>query len=164
MDIKLFGDKILRKKCVPVTKQELADLRNFIEALVKRTVNNPETAGLAAPQLGVAKKIAVIGFKDNLYVLVNPKITKKSRQQSIREEGCLSFPGLAIEIKRPNEISVEFLDKDGQSQKLIAKNFLARVMQHEIDHLNGKLIIDYLGWFRRLKLKNKLLKLYKNRA
>lgn len=156
IDIKIYGDKILKQKCSSVSGRELSDLHDFIEMMSKRVINDEGTAGLAAPQLGLKKRVAVVGLDDKLYVLVNPKIIKKSRQKETAQEGCLSLPGVSVDVKRPKEIEVEFLDKDGKLQKIKTGGFLSRVMQHEIDHLDGRLIVDRLNFFKRRKIKQEM--------
>jgi len=156
IDIKIYGDKILKQKCASVSSRELSDLQDFIEMMTKRVTNDEGAAGLAAPQLGLKKRIAVIGLEDKVYVLINPKITKKSRQKEKGQEGCLSLPGVYVNVKRPKEVEIEFLNRKGETQKIKAKDFLARVMQHEIDHLNGRLIVDGLNFFKRRKIKQEM--------
>ena len=157
MEIKLYPDKILRQKCLPISREELSDWREFINKMVESVEKDPGAAGLAAPQIGLSKQIAVVSFGSQTYVLINPKIVGRSREKSIEEEGCLSLPGLFLPVKRAKEVKVVFWNQEGQEQKIVAKGFLARAAQHEIDHLAGKLFIDRLGFWQKIKVK-KILK------
>jgi peptide deformylase len=89
-------------------------------------------------------------------VFINPKIIKKSKENVIDEEGCLSFPGLFLKIKRAKEVEVEALDREGEKARIRAEGLPARILQHEIDHLDGILFIDRLSFWQRLKFKLKL--------
>jgi len=117
-------------------------------------------AGLAANQIGVSKQIIVVDDSrngGNIKVLINPKIVNK-KGSAIMAEGCLSLPGLEFEIKRPEKIEVEYMDKRGQAQKIKANDLLARIICHETDHLNGKTMLDKLPLLKRLALKRRLRK------
>jgi peptide deformylase len=121
--------------------------------------------GLAAPQLGVLQRIVVLDPQiDDInepHILINPTIISHTDELTELKEGCLSLPGLYLDISRPNEIVVEYMDINGEIKKLEAADFLAKIIQHEIDHLNGKLIIDHLSSLKKqLKIKeyHKILK------
>jgi len=118
--------------------------------------------GLAAPQIGINESMIVIDIGQGLYKLINPRIIKKQGVQSM-EEGCLSVPGVGIKIKRAKKIWVKALDDLGKEVDLAAEGLFACVFQHEIDHLNGKLIIDYASFVEKLKIKKALAEL-KQRA
>jgi len=96
---------------------------------------------------------------EGLKILINPKITSR-KGKAVFLEGCLSFPGLELEIKRPQKISVEFQDRNGQPKTIKTQEFLARAICHEVEHLQGKTFLDRLGWFKRLRIKRKLKKEY----
>ncbi len=152
--IKKLGDPVLRKKAKPIEKvdkqiKDLADL--MVEALIKN-----KAYGIAAPQVGVSKKMIVVDVEDFFYLLVNPKISARSHQEESRLEGCMSIPGVDAEIKRARKVTVKAKDLDGKPKVLSASGLLARVLQHEIDHLEGMLFIDHLGDAKR----NQLLKEY----
>jgi peptide deformylase len=98
--------------------------------------------GLAAPQIGKSIQLIVIYFKESTLVIINPKIIKKSFSKVWGEEGCLSVPDKFGEVKRHKKITIIYTNENGQKQQLAAKDMLARVIQHEIDHLNGILFID----------------------
>ena len=157
MIIKRYGDKILKQKCVPVAKEELLTLDGLVEEMIK-TMRANKGAGLSAPQVGVKKRFFVAEVDGDLRVLFNPKITKKSRKKVEMEEGCLSLPGVFIFLERPDKIEIEFLDRQGKKCQIKASGLPARVFQHEIDHLDGKMMIDRLGLLLRLKLKKSLKK------
>jgi len=138
---------MLRKKARhvgAVGKEEIDILKGMAEAMYRN-----RGIGLAAIQIGIAKRIVVMDIGSGLLKMVNPEIVSKSAA-SFMEEGCLSVPGRLVEIQRPEKVSVSFLDENSRH---LLKNFdglAAKAIQHEIDHLNGKLIIDYLPWYRRI--------------
>ena len=128
-----------------------------------QTMKEKNGIGLSAPQIGVSKRIIVVqtDFENQDFLaVINPKIIKKSRETETGEEGCLSFPGIYLKIKRAKEIEIEGLDINGKKLNLKTKGLLARVFQHEIDHLDGVLFFNRLNFLGRikLKLKQRLLK------
>ena len=119
--------------------------------------------GLAAVQIGILKRLVVIDIskedqKKNPLFLINPVITYKSKNTSIYEEGCLSLPGHFAEIERPSQCSVDYIDYNGKEKKLKADGLLATCIQHEVDHLNGVLFIDYLSKLKKDMIIKKLIK------
>ena len=118
--------------------------------------------GLAAVQIGILKKLIVIDIsrenEKNPLFLINPKITFKSKTRSIYEEGCLSLPGYFAEVERPAECHLEYLDYYGKKKELKADGLLSTCIQHEVDHLNGILFIDYLSKLKRDMIIKKLIK------
>jgi peptide deformylase len=106
--------------------------------------------GLALPQIGILEQMVLIEWESNKLVLINPKI-KEKKGETIEEEGCLSLPGVEVKVLRSYFIEIESLNEEGKLQTLKAENILARIIQHEIDHLNGKLIIDALPFEDKLK-------------
>ena len=133
------GDDVLRKKCFAVARfdEKLATLLDDM----KDTVRKEEGAGLAAPQVGVLRRAVVIDVEEGLFELVNPVIVQAKGEQ-IGYEGCLSVRGRRGVVRRPMEVTVEFFDRFGKPQKLIARGFFARAVCHELDHLDGVLYID----------------------
>lgn len=139
---------ILRQQAIKV-KKITAEIKQLVLDMEETLVKN-NGFGLAAVQLGKNLKIIQIDIsalcpddkEANQITLINPKITRKSWGQTITEEGCLSLPGLYLDIKRPAKVTVEGLNIKGQSVKIKASGLLAKVLQHEIDHLNGILITD----------------------
>ena len=147
LEIKTYPDPILRKEAqdvARVTDREKRLLNHMVETMYAN-----QGIGLAAPQIGVAKRISVMDAGDGLLKMINPVILKK-KGASLLEEGCLSVPGRQVEIERAEELSVSFLDEGGKRTTKSLKGLSARAVQHEIDHLNGKLIIDYLPWYKRV--------------
>jgi len=157
LEIKKFNEPVLRKKCEKVKKVD-EEIKKLIVDMVQ-TMKEEQGIGLAAPQVGVSKRVIVVQTDlegRRILALVNPKIIKKSQEKEKDEEGCLSFPGIFLEIKRAKEVEVEGLDIKREKIKLKAKGLLARVFQHEIDHLDGVLFIDRISFWQRLKIRKKL--------
>lgn len=129
----------LRKKAREVksiTKRTLTLLDDMRE-----TMHQDDGVGLAAPQVGVLRRIAVIEYEDDFYEIINPVITKQSGEE-IEDEGCLSVPGIRGLVKRPYSITVKYMDREGNKQEVELTGILARVFCHEIDHLDGILFVD----------------------
>lgn len=133
---------LLRTVCEPVGQVDDA-IRQLISDMGEVMLKH-NGIGLAAPQVGVTRRIIVVNTKDGILPMVNPIITKKSLTTETGEEGCLSIPEFFGPVKRYKKITVRFLDTNGEQCTLDAAGLLARVIQHEIDHLNGVLFIDYL--------------------
>ena len=137
--IKLYGDQVLRRKSQEV-KEINEDIGKLIDNMA-RLMHRNKGLGLAAPQVGILKRVIVADVGDGLTSLVNPRIVWRQGRH-IMSEGCLSVPGISLEIKRSQEVIVEGLNRDGEKIQLGAVGLLARVLQHEIDHLDGVLIVD----------------------
>tara|TARA_B100000029_G_scaffold467394_1_gene503622 strand:+ start:4852 stop:5376 length:525 start_codon:yes stop_codon:yes gene_type:complete len=154
-------NKILRKKSLPVDVVD-EELQLLMNDMVETMYAAPGI-GLAAIQVGVPKRIIVLdisqkeGIKSPMY-FVNPEIIEKSKDLSRYEEGCLSVPGQFAEIERPETCYVKYLDYNGQPKELKAKGMLATCIQHEMDHLEGVLFIDYLSKLKRTMIVKKLSK------
>jgi len=158
----------------PILRQKSLDLKNIeqedlllAEEMMNLMLSAPGV-GLAANQIGVLKKIVTINIQDkeknfdNKYVLFNPKIISSSKKTVIMEEGCLSIPEQFADIERPKKIIVEYTS---EKKKLVKKEVVgieARVLQHEIDHLSGKLFVDYLSSLKRNIMIKKVKKLLKS--
>ncbi|CDA16720.1 peptide deformylase 2 [Clostridium sp. CAG:571] len=140
-NIREDGDEILRKKS---RKVEVVDdkIREILEDMVE-TMHKYNGVGLAAPQIGLLKRLIVIDLYDDKgpIKLVNPEIIKEKGTQEV-EEGCLSFPNKFAKIIRPEEVTVKALNENGKTVKISAKGLLAQALSHEIDHLNGILFVD----------------------
>ncbi len=154
-EIKIYPNKVLKQKAKRVGRID-DEIKKLIDDMVE-TLYGRGGAGLAANQVGELRQVAVIDAGDGLKVLINPKIVSK-KGRVVAAEGCLSLPGYELEIKRPEKIAVEYLDKTGREQKIKAENLLARVICHEVDHLQGKTILDKLPLIKRLIVKRKLKK------
>jgi len=143
---------LLRKRSQDVERID-AELGKLADDMLETLYAAPGV-GLAAVQVGVPRRLIVIdAAKDDdppaPLILVNPEIVALGPNLRLHEEGCLSIPDERIEIERPGSLTVRYLDRDGKPQELQAEGLLATVIQHEIDHLNGKLIIDYLSRLKR---------------
>ena len=158
LKIKLFGDPVLRKKAKPVSKVSV-EHREILNLMAK-SMYEDSGIGLAAPQVGLNQAMIVVDVGSGLYKLINPKIVKKEGKQAL-EEGCLSVPGVCIKVKRANKVLVKALDEGAKSVEIEAEGLLACCLQHEIDHLYGKLIVDYASLLDKIKIKNKLAALKK---
>ncbi len=154
-------DPILRKKSETIKNVD-DDLRNLMSDMLETMYHAPGI-GLAAVQIGILKRIVVIDIskdkekKDPLF-LVNPTIVHKSKKTSTYEEGCLSLPNQFAEIERPAECNLEYIDFNGNKKELKATGLLATCIQHEVDHLNGILFIDYLSKLKKDMIIKKLVK------
>ena len=153
-------DPILRKKCEPLENVD-DHVRKLMNDMLETMYKAPGI-GLAAIQVGILKRIVVIDVskeeKKSPLFLVNPEIIYKSKNTAVYEEGCLSLPGQFAEIERPAECHIEYIDYDGKEKKLETKGLLATCIQHEIDHLNGILFIDYLSKLKKDMIIKKLVK------
>ena len=154
-------DPILRKKSKLIETVN-SELKILMDDMLKTMYEAPGI-GLAAVQIGILKRVIVIDIskepeKKSPLFLVNPTITYKSKDTSIYEEGCLSLPGYFAEIERPAECHLDYLDYHGKKQELKAKGLLATCIQHELDHLNGILFIDYLSKLKKDMIIKKLVK------
>ena len=153
LKIRLLGDPCLRKKSVPVKKVGPGE-RMLIQGMIE-TMHEYKGVGLAAPQVGINEQIFVADIGEGPIAVINPRITRKKGSQ-VMEEGCLSIPGVIINVKRPKEIAVTYLDEHNNKKECACDGLLARVILHETDHLHGKLIVDYLSWPKKLKMKKQL--------
>ena len=139
-----YPDKILRQKCEPVAAVT-DDIRRLMDDMLE-TMYADKGVGLAAPQVGIAKRI------------INPEIIRKSEDTIWSNEGCLSLPGQCAEVERHRAVTVRYLDYDGKEQTLNAEEYLAVILQHETDHLDGILYIDRLSRLKRNIIIKKLQK------
>ena len=154
-------DPILRKKSEILEKVD-NELRLLLDDMLETMYAAPGI-GLAAVQVGILKRLIVIDIskdkeKKNPIFLINPEIIFKSKNTSIYEEGCLSLPGHFAEIERPEECQIKYIDYDGKKKEMRANGLLATCIQHEIDHLNGILFIDYLSKLKKDMIIKKLVK------
>ena len=165
MEILLVPHPILRqkaKKLKSISREDIKIANHMMEAMLKAP-----GVGLAANQVGILKQIVTINFEDKEnnkkinYILFNPSIIQYSKDTSLMEEGCLSLPDQYADVERPKEIILEYMD---EKEKVIRKQidgYEARILQHEIDHLSGKLFVDYLSSLKRNMLIKKVKKIQK---
>lgn len=159
-----FPDPRLRTRAIAVDSVD-DELRSLIDDMFETMYAAPGI-GLAATQVDVHKRLLVADVSaDNSepYVLINPEIIEKDGE-TMTEEGCLSVPGYYEEVKRAEHIRVRFLDRDGKEVEAEAEGLLAVCIQHEIDHLDGKLFVDYLSEAKRMRIRKKLVKDQKHRS
>ena len=136
------------------------DIKCFIDD-ISEVMYMDDGIGLAAPQIGVSKQIIVLDSGEGLQSYINPQIIHKGNILESVEEGCLSLPEIRLDITRPTEVIVQALNENGEQVKVEADGLLARVFQHEIDHLQGILLIDYASSIQRTLLRPKLKRLEK---
>jgi peptide deformylase len=153
LEVIKYGHPTLRKIAEPVDKAEIDQglIDDMIETMVKE-----DGVGLAAPQVNLLKRIIIASNLENIYVMINPEIEAYSEKSATDAEGCLSLPGLQAMVQRPEKIIVKALDREGKLLKITTTGLLARVVQHEIDHLNGVLYIDRMDadslvWLRKVE-------------
>jgi peptide deformylase len=140
--IRTFGDPVLRQRSREV--ERITDVHRRVIADMFETMRDAPGVGLAAPQVGVVERIFVWEIEDRHGAIVNPVIVERSEDEIEDEEGCLSLPGLLFPVRRAEHVVVEGLDENGEPVRLEGSELLARVFQHEIDHLDGILFIDRL--------------------
>ena len=159
-----YPDKILSEKCEKVAAVD-DEVRKLLDDMLE-TMYADKGVGLAAPQIGVKKRIIVIDEKvdeeghpgPHPMYLVNPEIIEKSAETIIFNEGCLSVPGQSADVERHKRVKVKYLDYNGKEQVIEAEDYLAVILQHETDHLDGILYIDHLSRLKRNMIIKKLKK------
>ena len=153
LSIVTYPKKILKQKAEEVLRMS-PEIKKLVPQMIE-TMYAAEGIGLAAPQIGISKRIIIVETSDNPratakdgkgkpLAFLNPIIKKKSGKSVTEEEGCLSLPGVFVRVKRSEKVRLECQTPEGNTVKIEAGGLIARIFQHEIDHLNGKLIIDYL--------------------
>jgi peptide deformylase len=147
MEIKRFPDPALRRKGEDV-KSMGSDEKKILKDMAE-TMYLKGGVGLAAIQVGICKNMVVIDIGDGLRKMINPVISKKEGSIA-QEEGCLSVPEKCVKVKRSKKLVVDYLNENGQTARLAAEGLLARVIQHEVDHLFGKLIVDYMNPLKKM--------------
>jgi peptide deformylase len=158
LDIRVLGDPILRQE-TKVVETLTDEHRRLIDDMFE-TMHAAKGIGLAAPQVGRTERIAVVDVQGGSQpiALVNPEIIQSSTETDKSEEGCLSIPDVYGDVERPSRVIVRALDRNGEPFEMEADELLARCFQHEIDHLHGKLFIDYLSILKRRSALNKWAK------
>jgi peptide deformylase len=156
--IRIYGDEMLRGDCEDVEDFD-EELEDLVAKMVK-TMYVEDGVGLAAPQVGVSRRIAVVNpdtyDPDTLLTLVNPRILTCSDETDCIEEGCLSVPGIRGKVERPVEIEVEYQDLRGSKHGIRVDGLVSRIIQHELDHLDGVLFVDRLSFGRKTLVRGKL--------
>ena len=162
LKILIFPDQRLR-----TVAKEVLVIDDEIKALVSNlleTMYEGNGIGLSATQVNIHKRILVVDItdeKDSPLVLINPKIKVLNKEEKIYSEGCLSVPGFFEEVSRPSEINITALNLEGERFTIMATDLLAVAVQHEMDHLDGKIFVDFLSNLKRQRIKSKLLKISK---
>lgn len=161
LPILLVPDAKLRAKARAVGAGDADAVRDLAPRMLATMYKAPGI-GLAAPQVGELLRLVVIDLQRDEqrepFVMVNPEIVAESEEQATREEGCLSLPGQYADVTRPARIKVRWLDLDGAKREMEAEGLMAACVQHEIDHLNGVLFVDYLSALKRNMILRKLAK------
>ena len=172
LPIYVYGQSVLRKVAedIPV---DYPNLKELIENMFE-TMDKAEGVGLAAPQIGLPIRVVVINldvlsedlpeYKGFRKAYINAHILEVGGEEETMNEGCLSLPGISEAVKRGNKIRVKYLDENLEEHDEVVEGYLARVMQHEFDHLEGKMFIDHLSPLRRQMLKGKLNAMLKGKA
>ena len=157
MKIKTVLDPVLHKKARPVREDEFGPQLEAYMRQMLVVMHRANGVGLAAPQVSDSRRILVMQ-PNKAYLMVNPIITSKSEATAARREGCLSVPGKDLSVTRPESVTVEWQDPQGQAHKEVFTGWAATVVQHEIDHLNGVTLVEKMGKFTRSRYMKKLKK------
>lgn len=170
-DIITLPDPLLRKSSAPVERVD-DELRALIDDMLETMYDAPGI-GLAAVQIAVPRRLIVMDVKyrqpdeeggevaKEPIAMVNPEIVSHGDAMRVHEEGCLSIPEFYAEVERPSKVTVRYIDRDGKQREMECEDVLATVVQHEVDHLNGKLFIDYISRLKRDRVIKKFVKLAK---
>lgn len=164
LPIYLYGHPVLRKKAEPITK-DYPELKKLVADMFE-TMDNSEGVGLAAPQIGRADRIVVVDGSalaetypecaDSRMALINPEVEVLDGENVCRLEGCLSLPGISEDVKRVENIRLRWLDEDFQPHEKVFTGFMSRIIQHEVDHLEGQVFTDHISGIRRQLIRGKL--------
>ncbi len=162
MDIVIYPNKMLSTAAKIVENIDDA-LQNLIDDMIKTMVER-NALGLAAPQVGESKRLIVYSHGDSPMVLINPVVNKIGTEFCSQEEACLSVPNFQVHVVRASKVMVTGLDRGGIKQKFVAESMLARIIQHEVDHLDGKLFIDRIDPLKRLNYNRELQRTMRERG
>ena len=161
LPIRLVPDPILRTRAKAVGRGDMAEVRMLLPRMFATMYRAPGI-GLAAPQVGVGLRFAIVDLmeedKPAPIVLINPEVTARSNALTTREEGCLSLPGQYGDVTRPAQVTVHYTDAEGARRQIKAEGLLAACLQHEIDHLDGILFVDHLSALKRNIILRRLAK------
>ncbi len=165
LPIYLYGSEVLRKVAEPVDPEEREDIVRLV-ADMKETLKKSEGCGLAAPQVGVSKRLLIVDgrdmvdvypyLKDFVRVMINPEVIAESAKKAEYSEGCLSIPNVYCDVVRPESITVEYLNEDFEKVTETFDKFACRMVQHEMSHLDGDLFIDHVAPIRKKIISRKL--------
>lgn len=147
LEIRVLGDPILREETEPVGAIT-DDIRRLVKDMFE-TMYLAKGIGLAAPQVGRSERLAIVDVEENPIVIINPEIIESDSKTAKSEEGCLSIPDVYGDVERPVRVRVRATDLDGKEFEIEAGELLGRCLQHEIDHLHGKLFLDYMSVLKR---------------
>ena len=153
LKIRFYGDPSLRRRARSLEGVSDADRERFQE--IAEIMRCGGGIGLAAPQVGIDRQFVITDIGEGLLILVNPRIVSKSGS-AVMEEGCLSLPGIYVKVRRAKKITVTGFNEFFEKVSISASDLLARALQHEIDHLRGRLVLDYANVFEKFRLKRKL--------
>lgn len=172
LPIYTYGQSILKKVTEDISP-DYPDLKELIANMFE-TLTNADGVGLAAPQIGLSIRLVVIDldvlkddspeYKDFRKAYINPHVLEFSEEQVSMEEGCLSLPGIHENVKRSSKIRVKYMDADFTPHEEVAEGYLARVMQHEFDHLDGHVFIEHISPLRKQMIKGKVNALLSGKA
>jgi len=154
LKILTYPNPILRKKSEEI-KEITPEIKKLGFDMVDTMIKN-KGIGLAAPQVGELKRIITVYTRKGPRIFINPRILSSSKEVDIAEEGCLCLPGIFTDVKRPKGVEFEALDEEGRKVLINDEEFLARILQHEVDHLEGIIFIDKIGFWERMKLGRKI--------
>ena len=168
--VTVFGDPVLRKKAEPITK-DFEDLKGFVQNMFD-TMYNSDGVGLAAPQVGQPIRVFVLDTTHNeedepagiKKAFINPEIVEKTGDEWIMNEGCLSLPEIREDVMRPESVRIKYFDEDFEEYEDVFHGFTSRVIQHEYDHLEGVMFVDYLNPLKKRILKGKLTAISKGKV
>ena len=171
--IYLYGSRVLRERAADVDLNDKEGLRALVQDL-KDTLASADGVGLAAPQIGVSRRVVIVDgvpvsdtydyLKDFRRVMVNPVIVDKSEQMVSYQEGCLSIPGIYCDVSRPKSITVEYYDENLTKVTETFDNFAARMVEHELSHLDGDMFTDHVSPIRKKIIMKKLQSISRGRA
>ncbi|HEY1213370.1 MAG TPA: peptide deformylase [Bryobacteraceae bacterium] len=160
-----YGDPVLEQVAEPVTEFDTDELKQIVQDMWE-TMYSAKGVGLAAPQIGLRKRISIVDVsagedETKKLVVINPTVTKREGSQ-VGEEGCLSIPGFREQVKRANRVVVAAQNEKGEPIEVEGEELLARALEHEIDHLNGILFLNHLSMLKRDMIRRKIKKLQKS--
>jgi len=169
----LYGAPVLREKAVEADLNDKAGILALVQDL-KDTLARADGCGLAAPQIGVSQRVVIVDgdvvadtydyLKGFRRTLINPVIVEESKEQTTYSEGCLSIPGIYCDVTRPKVIKVEYYDEALKKQSEVFDNFAARMIQHELSHLDGDLFTDHAAPIRRKMISSKLMNIQRGKV